>query len=137
MTGVTRLMALLLYGAGLRLRECSTLRVKDVDFEAHQLVVRGGKGAKDRVTPLPMSAIPNLTTQLARARALHASDLASGAGHVMLPDALARKYPSAATDWGWQWVFRPRDSTSSVRRGSAAGTTCTKRCYSRRFGVRR
>jgi integron integrase len=105
MTGVPRLMAVLLYGAGLRLRECSTLRVKDVDFEAHQLTVRGGKGAKDRVTPLPMSAIRELTAQLARVRALHVSDLASGAGHVMLPDALARKYPSAATDWGWQWVF--------------------------------
>lgn len=120
MSGVTRLMALLLYGAGLRLLECAALRVKDVDVETRQLVIRGGKGGRDRVTPLPASAIPDLTRHLAAVRALHVRDLASGAGRVALPEALARKYPEAAREWRWQWVFpatrQYRDRESGDRR---------------------
>jgi len=89
------LMASLLYGAGLRLTECLKLRVKDVDFEYLQIVVRDGKGAKDRVTMLPKSAVEPLRNQLAVAKAMHEADLAAGYGDVELPDALARKYPRA------------------------------------------
>jgi integron integrase len=95
MRGTKWLMASLLYGAGLRLTECLKLRVKDVDFEYRQIVVRDGKGAKDRVTMLPQSAIEPLKKQLACAKALHEADVASGHGEVDLPDALARKYPRA------------------------------------------
>ena len=103
--GMRWLMASLLYGSGLRLRECLKLRVKDVDFEYRQLIVRDGKGAKDRVTMLPQSVIEPLKSHLERAQALHARDLASGHGDVELPDALARKYPRAPYEWGWKWVF--------------------------------
>jgi integron integrase len=103
--GTTRVMALLLYGAGLRLNECLDLRVKDVDFDMRQIVVRGGKGDKDRVTMLPAAAEPGLRSQLERARAIHARDLASGGAEVSLPGALARKLPDAARSWEWQWVF--------------------------------
>lgn len=99
------LVATLLYGAGLRLMEGLHLRVKDVDFERAELMVRAGKGAKDRVTMLPRSAMPALETQLAAARSLHESDLAAGGGYVAMPDAVGRKLPSAARSWGWQWVF--------------------------------
>ena len=103
--GVPRLMALLLYGAGLRLLECCHLRVKDIDFATNQIVVRDGKGRKDRVTMLPAAAKATLTAHLARAREQHQADLRYGAGWVELPNALARKYPNAGRDWGWQWVF--------------------------------
>ena len=103
--GTTWLMAALLYGAGLRLLECLRLRVKDVDLGTRQLVVRGGKGDKDRVTMLPELALPALERQLERSRAVHLADLAAGAGRVALPEALARKYPQASRDWRWQWVF--------------------------------
>jgi len=105
LAGTKRLMALLLYGAGLRLNECLALRVKDIDFEMRQIVVRGGKGDKDRVTMLPASVESGLRTQLEQVRALHARDLEAGGGAVELPGALARKLPEAARDWGWQWVF--------------------------------
>jgi integron integrase len=105
LTGVHWLMANLLYGAGLRLLECLRLRVKDLDFATHQLVVRAGKGDKDRVTVLPVAVAGPLTTHLAGVRTLHQQDLAQGFGRVFLPDALARKYPQADTEWGWQWVF--------------------------------
>jgi integron integrase len=95
MTGTKWLMASLLYGAGLRLRECLGLRVKDVDFDYRQIVVRDGKGGKDRVTMLPGVAIEPLRQQLVRVKALHERDIASGHGDVELPDALARKYPNA------------------------------------------
>ena len=118
--GTKRLMALLLYGAGLRLNECLALRVKDVDFDMRQLVVRGGKGDKDRVTMLPASAESPLREQLARARQLHGGDLASGGGEVALPGALSRKLPEAAREWRWQWVFpaatRYRDPVTGVWR---------------------
>jgi integron integrase len=99
------LMASLLYGAGLRLRECLKLRVKDLDFEYRQIVVRDGKGGKDRVTMLPASLIEPLKAHLVRVRALHERDLAAGYGNVELPDGLARKYPRAAYDWAWKFVF--------------------------------
>ncbi|HEX8906917.1 MAG TPA: integron integrase [Longimicrobiaceae bacterium] len=100
-----RLMATLLYGAGLRLLECLQLRVKDVDFELGQIVVRGGKGGKDRVTVLPLAARTELQSHLARVRQLHRRDVAAGGGEAPLPGALARKYPGAGAEWGWQYVF--------------------------------
>jgi integron integrase len=105
MQGTKWLMASLLYGAGLRLRECLKLRVKDIDFDYRQILVRDGKGGKDRVTMLPASVIGPLKQHLLRVRALHERDLASGHGDVELPDALARKYPKAPYEWGWKFVF--------------------------------
>lgn len=99
------IMAGLLYGAGLRLRECLKLRVKDIDFGYGQIMVRDGKGAKDRVTMLPAAVIEPLKQHLVRVRALHDRDLAAGYGSVELPDALLVKYPRAACDWGWKFVF--------------------------------
>lgn len=103
--GTVWIIAMLLYGGGLRLRECLELRVKDIDFGRRQIVVRRGKGQKDRVTPLPASVRERLAAQLGAVRRLHDRDLARGFGRVMLPDALARKYPDAATEWRWQFVF--------------------------------
>ena len=105
LSGTARLMTILLYGAGLRLLECARLRVKDVDFGRRQLVIRGGKSGKDRVTPLPMAAVPELMRHLERVQAQHDRDLRRGAGWVELPWALGRKYPNAGRDWAWQWVF--------------------------------
>jgi integron integrase len=98
-------MACLLYGAGLRVLECCRLRVQDLDFAANQIVVRGGKGDKDRVTMLPGSARADLSRHLDAVRAQHQRDLAVGAGWVELPTALLRKYPAAGREWVWQWVF--------------------------------
>jgi integron integrase len=99
------LMAELLYGAGLRLMECLTLRVKDVDFARHQLTVRRGKGAKDRVTLLPASLAATLEEHLGKRRVEHERDLARGLGSVEIPFALSRKFPNAPTEFRWQWVF--------------------------------
>ena len=95
----------LLYGSGLRLMECLRLRVKDLDLEAHQLIVRSGKGEKDRVTVLAAAVVPALEQHLARRREQHRLDCARGSGAVYLPDALHRKYPSASREWAWQFVF--------------------------------
>ena len=103
--GVPRLMASLLYGSGLRLLECCRLRVQDVDFATHQILVRGAKGDKDRVTVLPAAIKADLARHLERVRTQHQRDLQSGAGWVELPTALARKYPNAGREWVWQWVF--------------------------------
>lgn len=103
--GIHCLIACLLYGSGLRLMEAVRLRVKDIDFERAQLTVREGKGAKDRVTMLPGSMIDSLQTHLKKVRVLHQGDLKAGFGRVQLPFALARKYPDAAREWGWQYVF--------------------------------
>ncbi len=103
--GVPRLMACLLYGAGLRVLECCRLRVQDVDFASNQLVVRGGKGDKDRVTMLPAIVKADLAGHLDAVRVQHQQDLAAGAGWVELPTALLRKYPNAGREWAWQWVF--------------------------------
>ncbi len=103
--GTPRLMATLLYGSGLRLLECARLRIKDVDFTSNHVVVRGGKGDKDRVTLLPAAIKPDLARHLAAVRHQHHDDLERGAGWVELPGGLARKYPTAGKEWGWQWVF--------------------------------
>jgi len=118
--GIHHLMASLLYGSGLRLMECLRLRVKDLDFQRREILVRHGKGGKDRVTMLPDSLIPALQTQLERAQITHKQDLAEGFGRVYLPNALARKYPNADQEWGWQYVFpaskRSIDPRSGVER---------------------
>jgi integron integrase len=103
--GTPRLMALLMYGAGLRLLECARLRVQDVDFAANQIVVRGGKGDKDRVTMLPGAVKADLARHLHGVKRQHERDLQSGAGWVELPWALARKYPNAGREWAWHWMF--------------------------------
>jgi integron integrase len=103
--GTPYLIASLLYGCGLRLTECLSLRVKDLDFEYRQITIRDGKGAQDRITMMPNSLIELLKLQLERAKILHQQDLASGYGTVYLPYALERKYPRAHRDWNWQYVF--------------------------------
>jgi integron integrase len=118
MQGTKWLMASLLYGAGLRLRECLKLRVKDLDFGYRQILVRDGKGAKDRVTMLPRSVHEPLTRHLVRVKALHEQDLAAGHGGVELPDALARKYPRAAYDWAWKFVFPSHKLSTDPRTGA-------------------
>jgi integron integrase len=111
------LMASLLYGAGLRLRECLTLRVKDVDFAYRQIIVRDGKGGRDRVTMLPAAVVEPLKAHLVRVKAIHERDVASGYGEVELPDALARKYPRAAHDWAWKFVFPAHRYSTDPRTG--------------------
>jgi len=103
--GTHRLMAILLYGAGLRLLECAQLRVKDLDFGRKQITVRAGKGEKDRATPLPAIVAADLAAHLEVVKRQHDMDLRHGAGWVELPWALARKYPNAGREWPWQWVF--------------------------------
>jgi integron integrase len=125
--GRNRLVASLLYGAGLRLLEGLRLRVRDLDFVMSQMVVRDGKGRKDRLTILPQQLVPALRVQLAHARALHAEDLGAGFGEVFLPDALDRKYTSAAREWRWQYVFpadrRALDPRAGVTRRHHLGET--------------
>ncbi len=103
--GTNALVCRMLYGTGLRIMECLRLRVKDVDFERGEILVRDGKGFKDRVTMLPSSIAPALREQLARVAELHRQDLAAGHGAVWLPYALERKYPNAAREWAWQYAF--------------------------------
>jgi integron integrase len=114
---VGRLMVGLLYGAGLRQIECLSLRVKDVNFAYRQILVRDGKGARDRVTVLPENLVQPLQEHLARVRALHARDVKEGFGAVALPFALARKYPRAARDWAWQYVFPSGNRAADPRSG--------------------
>jgi integron integrase len=110
----------LLYGTGLRLMELLRLRVKDIDFERNQIMVHGGKGDKDRTTMLPEKLKLELQQHLEQVRLMHAEDLRLGLGAVWLPEGLARKYPNAAREWGWQWVFPARgiavDPADGVRR---------------------
>ena len=115
--GTKWIMASLMYGAGLRLRECLKLRVKDLDFEYRQIVVRDGKGAKDRITVLPAAVMEPLKLHLVRVKALHEKDLAAGFGDVELPDALDRKYPRAAYDWGWKFAFPSYKLSADPRTG--------------------
>jgi integron integrase len=103
--GVPKMMAGLLYGSGLRLMECVRLRVKDIDFELAQITVRDAKGGKDRVTMLPINLTEPLRRHLVRIKAQHEQDLEDGFGNVRLPFALGRKFPKAAREWGWQYVF--------------------------------
>jgi len=120
MTGTHQLMASLLYGTGMRLMECVRLRVKDVDFAANHILVRDGKGFKDRVTMLPDSLKAKLQTHLKRVKLLHEKDLAEGHGRVYLPFALGKKYPNAEREWAWQYIFPAaglsRDPRSSQMR---------------------
>jgi integron integrase len=105
LSGDKWLMASLMYGAGLRLMECLRLRVQDVDFARNEILVRDGKGGKDRVTMLPKSLKEPLEEHLRRVKAVHQKDLDEGWGRVPSPDALDRKYPNASREWRWQWVF--------------------------------
>jgi integron integrase len=118
--GMGALMVGLLYGAGLRQIECLQLRVKDIEFAYRQVLVRDGKGAKDRVTMLPESVVQPLQAHLGKVRLLHRKDLDEGTGEVRLPYALARKYPRAGSQWAWQFVFpsanRSHDPESGVIR---------------------
>ena len=103
--GEQRLIAVLMYGTGMRLMECLRLRVKDIDFGSGEIIIREGKGDKDRHTVLPEKIRTALQQHLARVRQIHERDLADGYGRVSLPYALDRKYPNASTEWGWQYVF--------------------------------
>jgi integron integrase len=105
LSGGNLIAAMLMYGAGLRLLECLTLRVKDIDFGYRQVTVREGKGNKDRVTVLPGAVEPRLKLHIEDIRVLFEKDLKDGGGYVRLPKALGRKYPNADHAWGWQWVF--------------------------------
>lgn len=110
-------MASLLYGCGLRLMECLQLRVKDVDFAYRQIIVRDGKGGKDRVTVLPERLLEPLRDHLGKVRLLHQLDLASGHGDVYLPHALSVKYPRAGYQWGWQNVFPSKNLSADPESG--------------------
>ncbi|MFO0805072.1 MAG: integron integrase [Gemmataceae bacterium] len=116
--GSHRLIGHLLYGSGLRLLEALRLRVKDLDFRAHEIVVREGKGDKDRRTMLPASIQPELIAHLARVEKLHAEDLAAGYGRVFLPTALDRKFPNAAAEFRWQYVFPSARLSKDPRSGA-------------------
>ncbi len=115
--GVHWLVAALLYGAGLRLMEALRMRVQDVDFKRREVLVRNGKGFKDRVTMLPDKLAGHLQSHLATVRLLHEKDLAEGFGEVHLPYALDRKYPNAGTSWGWQYVFPSGNRSLDPRTG--------------------
>ncbi|HFQ91104.1 MAG TPA: integron integrase [Desulfobulbus sp.] len=117
MDGTHLLMAKLIYGSGLRLMECIRLRIQDLDFGQKKLYVRGGKGGKDRVTVLPPNIIDELQQHIARVTALHHRDLEEGFGEVYLPEALARKYPNAAREIGWQYVFPAKKRSVDPRSG--------------------
>ncbi|MDD5274945.1 MAG: integron integrase [Methylovulum sp.] len=118
MKGIYALMANLLYGTGMRLMECVRLRVKDVDFGRGEIMIRNGKGSKDRVTMLPASVVANLQAHLAQRQALFEDDKRQGKAGVFMPDALARKYPNAALEWGWQYVFPSGSYSVDPRSGT-------------------
>ena len=105
MKGVTRLIASLLYGSGLRLNECLRLRVKDIDFDYKQIIIRDGKGEKDRRTTLPLTLMPALQKQIRKIKQIHQDDLKKGLGKAPLPYALSQKYPNAGKEFGWQFLF--------------------------------
>ncbi len=117
MTGRHALMARLLYGGGLRLLECIRLRIQDVDFGQNLIFVRGGKGGKDRTTILPRNLRDELQAHIEAVKALHHQDLEEGFGEVYIPEALARKYPKAARETGWHWVFPARARSLDPRSG--------------------
>ena len=131
--GVHWLMASLMYGSGLRLLECASLRAKDVDVVRAEITVRDGKGRRDRVTVLPTKLAQPLQRHLARVRRMHETDLSVGAGSVQLPDALAAKYPRAAWEWAWQWVFPARrayvDPVTRLRRRHHLHETVLQRAF--------
>ena len=119
MRGVAWIMAMLLYGTGLRLMECLRLRVKDIEFERRAVLVREGKGNKDRITMLPEALVVPLAAHLRSVQRVHRTDLQAGGGHVMLPSALAAKYANAACEWGWQWVFPAAKCSRDPRSGAS------------------
>ena len=131
MSGTTGLIARLLYGTGMRLLEGLRLRVKDVEFSRREIIVREGKGNKDRVTVLPENLMLPMQAHLAKVKALHERDLDAGVGAVFLPDALAVKYTNAAKSWGWQYVFpsstRSIDPRSGVERRHHINETSVQR----------
>jgi integron integrase len=133
MPGVCWLVGAVLYGTGMRLLEALRLRVKDIDFAANEIMVRGGKGDRDRVTMLPERLKGSLLNHLAEVRRQHERDVAVGAGWVELPGALGRKYPGAGREWGWQWVFpatRPYlDAASAERRRHHLHETVIQRAF--------
>ena len=131
LSGTHALMAKLLYGAGLRLLECLRLRVQDVDFGQNLIFVRGGKGGRDRATLLPQHLREELQGQIERAKALHHHDLEEGFGAVYLPEALARKYPRAARETGWQWVFQHGSAPAIPARDGSYGIMCWNLAYKR------
>lgn len=131
MTGTTRLMAELIYGTGIRIGECVTLRVKDIDFDHRSITVRAGKGNKDRTTLLPEALVPDLRNHLTKVAQLHKSDLLLGNGFVPMPNALYKKYPSASQSLGWQFVFpskvlRPWRNTGHQARWHCSPSTLRK-----------
>lgn len=103
--GRLRLIAMLLYGSGLRLMEAISLRIKDVDLERREITIRSGKGGRDRLTMLPAAVVDALADQLQRVRVMHLRDVRAGHGYVTVPDAIARKMPYTARDWRWTWIF--------------------------------
>ena len=115
--GMPGLIVKLLYGTGMRLMEALRLRVKDVDFEHHQITIRGGKGDKDRVTMLPASIVPELRARIEHRQRMHHIDLATGMADVELPHALERKYPNAGKEWGWQYIFAAAGYSADPRSG--------------------
>ena len=119
-TGPLWIIVVLLYGAGLRIQECLELRVKDLDFDRQQIVVRRGKGQKDRRTMLPVAVRERLQAHLRDVKRQHGQDLAHGMGRVILPFALDRKYPNASTDWAWQFVFPASRMCRDPRWGPAS-----------------
>lgn len=128
MSGTTRLMAELIYGTGMRIHECMTLRVKDVDFDLRSITVRAAKGNKDRATLLPDALIPALRNHLTKVAQLHTSDMLRGNGFAPMPNALYRKYPSASRSLAWQFVFpstvvRPWQNTPQMARWHASPST--------------
>jgi integrase len=131
LSGAHQLMAKLLYGAGLRLLECLRLRIQDLEFERRAIIVRDTKGNADRITVLPDSLIEPLRAQLRRTKSLHEEDLAKGLGAVYLPDALERKYPNAAREWIWQYVF-PSDRLSVDPRSG-----CVRRHHADESGLQK
>ena len=135
MEGTPGLMARLLYGSGMRLMEGVRLRVKDIDFDRHEITVREGKGGKDRRTMLPTSLVEPLQAHLVRVRALFDGDRAQDFPGVQMPDALARKYPDAASSWGWFWVFPSAslsvDPRSDIRRRHHAHEQVLQRAIKR------
>lgn len=126
LSGEPRLVCALLYGSGLRLMECLRLRVCDLELDRGEITVRDGKGARDRVTMLPRSLRPALERQFAYAREVHRRDLEAGFGRIELPGALARKYPNAAAEWRWQWVFRSAAAGATRRPAMRAAITSTR-----------
>jgi len=118
MRGVPRMMAKIMYGSGLRVTECLRLRVKDIDFDHRQIIVRGGKGDQDRLTILPESIIPELRQMLQEVKALHQKDLAEGYGEAALPNALGEKYLNASKEWAWQFIFPASQRSVDPRTGA-------------------